>query len=100
MYEIKKYIIQVYLGSSTGLGLLDVIRPEEELSVKVGFLNEVHVGDGDLAGACAHANHGEVLQELATDGTSTCSVVSNDFRLYLKLTHPTPHILLAQLPRS
>ena len=59
------------LGSNSGLGLLHVPRTEQELAVQVGPLDVVHVGDKDLAfRRGSQADHGHVLEELASDGAS------------------------------
>ena len=51
---------------------LYIPRPEEELSVEVGLLNDVHVGDGDLAlGARGQPQHREALEEFTANSTGT-----------------------------
>ena len=55
------------LCSSLRLELVNVPWPEEELSVEVRLFNGVHVGDDHFA----QAHHGEVFQQLATDGAGT-----------------------------
>lgn len=47
----------------------DIPWPEEELTIEVGLLNGVHVGDYHFAVATGQSHHGKVLQELTADGT-------------------------------
>lgn len=72
MSSIKKFQEQVaYLGSGSRLRLLHVCGAEQELTIKVRFFNEVHVGDGDQASSCSDSHHGEVLQKLTANSAST-----------------------------
>ena len=51
---------------------LDVPGSEEELSVEVGLLNDVHVGDGHLTlGPTAQTDHCPVLEHLTTNSTGS-----------------------------
>lgn len=48
------------------------MRPEEELSIEVGLLNQVIVRDGHFAtGLRCYPKKSKVLQELAADGTTS-----------------------------
>jgi len=59
----------------------NVVSPEQKLSVQIGNLNLVHVGDGDAAvlGA-AQTDHGEILQQLAPNGTRS-NLLKTDRRI-------------------
>jgi hypothetical protein len=56
-----------YRSSYQSLGLLDVLMPEEELSVEIREVDRVEVDNVDFA----KAGEGEVLEELASDATSS-----------------------------
>lgn len=47
-------------------------RPEQELAVKVGFLNDIHVCDNHFAlRTAAQAYHSPVFEHLTADGTGS-----------------------------
>ena len=48
----------------------NILRPEQELSVQVGSLYEVHVSYGDVSFfSSTETDEGKVFQKLAADGT-------------------------------
>lgn len=54
----------------------DIPRSEEELSVKVGFLDDVHICDPGLTfGATGHTHQSPVLQHFTSN--STCTNLQN-----------------------
>ena len=76
---------------------LDIPRSEEELSVEVGFLDDVHVCDGDLPlRAARHAHHRPVLQHLTANGPCTHQEVIQASQFLLKVG--TKHSYLAIVP--
>lgn len=49
---------------------LNVMRPEQKLSIQVWFLNKVHICNNDFSfWTASYPHHGEVLQHFATNGT-------------------------------
>ncbi len=50
-------------------GVLLYYLPEKELPAEVALLDDVHVGDDDLAAVATDTHHGEILQDLAANGT-------------------------------
>lgn len=68
----------------------NILRPEQELSVQIGFFNEVHVRHSDVSVLTStESNHCKVFKELAANSTSSNlgrKKVRN-YITYLSLTH-------------
>lgn len=72
-------------GCGVRLGILHVPRAKQERSVQVLLLNAIYIGHVDaaiLSGSDVH--HGEVLEQLATDGSRTDDKVLQGVQLLLE----------------